>query len=78
MARELRVSDRSAERMRALAALAGDQSVASQERITAVAYALTGFAAWQALVREEHLSTDAAAELVTATLAESLGLQARR
>lgn len=61
-------------RMRALAALADDQSPADQERITSIAYALTGFAAWQALVREEHLTTDEAAELVTGTLAELLGL----
>lgn len=63
-------------RMRALASLGDVHDPAEQERITSIAYALTGFAAWQALVREEQRTTDDAAELVTRTLAEMLGVPA--
>jgi len=60
-------------RMRALTEIGGSRSAKELERITSIAYALTGFAAWQVLVREEGRTTDEAAEMVACTIAELLG-----
>jgi AcrR family transcriptional regulator len=43
--------------------------------VTSLAYAVTGYAAWAAFVREDGRTTEEAAAIVTSTIAELLGVE---
>lgn len=54
-------------RVRAIVALS-DRSPQEQSVITSLAYTLTGYAAWKAMVRDEGMTTDEASSVVASTL----------